>query len=153
MPRPGQVAGTTVRATAFQPVGWEGTTTSVRFVGGTSGGTPATGTFAAGDMVVDTDGTVHVCRVAGTPGSWSSSVTNNTAQTIGPGVKTFTAAPVVPSITFSTGDTLTISGGFLYFNGARVLLDSDIGASVAPQGHGHAYAAPASDPTNVDHTH
>lgn len=47
-----------------------GAAAPTRFVGGTAGGVPTTGTFAAGDFIVTTTGDLFVCTVAGTPGTW-----------------------------------------------------------------------------------
>jgi hypothetical protein len=47
-----------------------GATTVTRWVGGTSGSAPASGTWTVGDWVVTTDGKIYVCTSAGTPGTW-----------------------------------------------------------------------------------
>jgi hypothetical protein len=52
------------------PAGLTGATTAARFVGGTTSGAPVTGTFAVGDYVVAQDGKIHICTVAGSPGTW-----------------------------------------------------------------------------------
>lgn len=52
------------------PIDLTGATSATRYVGGTATGAPLTGTFAAGDYVITQDGTVQVCTVAGTPGTW-----------------------------------------------------------------------------------
>jgi len=57
--------------------GLTGATTATRFVGGTSSGAPTTGTFAAGDFVIDRTATLWVCITAGTPGTWSPVVPNS----------------------------------------------------------------------------
>lgn len=41
-----------------------------RYVGGTSLGPPATGTFARGDFAIAQDGTSWVCITGGSPGTW-----------------------------------------------------------------------------------
>ena len=41
-----------------------------RFVGGTPSGPPTTGTFGAGDFVVDHTARLWICTVAGSPGTW-----------------------------------------------------------------------------------
>jgi hypothetical protein len=63
----------TGQRTDYQPFGVTGptgATTPTRLAGGTAGGPPASGTWAAGDMVVDTQGFTWICTVAGTPGTW-----------------------------------------------------------------------------------
>lgn len=47
-----------------------GATAATRYVGGTTSGAPAAGTFAVGDFVVAQNGHIFVCTVAGTPGTW-----------------------------------------------------------------------------------
>lgn len=50
--------------------GMTGATAASRSVGATTGGAPASGTFAVGDSIVDHKGLMWVCTVAGTPGKW-----------------------------------------------------------------------------------
>lgn len=52
------------------PLGLTGATAATRYVGATSSGAPATGTFAVGDWIVDQSGAVYICTVAGSPGTW-----------------------------------------------------------------------------------
>lgn len=47
-----------------------GATQATRYVGGTSSGAPASGTFQVGDFVVTQDGHIFVCTAAGSPGTW-----------------------------------------------------------------------------------
>lgn len=47
------------------------TGTTGRFVGATSSGAPATGTFSVGDYVVDQTGAFWICTTAGSPGTWT----------------------------------------------------------------------------------
>jgi len=45
---------------------------AVRFVGRkTSTGAPSSGTWAVGDLAIDSAGVWHLCTVAGTPGTWT----------------------------------------------------------------------------------
>lgn len=54
--------------------GLTGATTVSRYVGGTAGGPPSSGTFVAGDFVVDTvNGILWTCVTGGTPGTWRAS--------------------------------------------------------------------------------
>jgi hypothetical protein len=53
--------------------GLTGAASATRFVGGTASVAPTTGTFAVGDFVVTQAGTVVICTVAGTPGTWVNS--------------------------------------------------------------------------------
>src|SRR6185437_4154150 len=59
-----------VTGQTFAPTGLTGATAPTRYVGGTASGAPSTGTFAAGDFVIDQTGSVWVCTVAGSPGTW-----------------------------------------------------------------------------------
>lgn len=52
--------------------GLTGATAATRYVGGTTSGAPASGTFAKGDFVVDQTGVMWVCTTAGSPGTWTS---------------------------------------------------------------------------------
>ncbi len=52
------------------PAALTGATQAARFVGATTSGAPASGTFAVGDVVVARDGKVWVCTVLGSPGTW-----------------------------------------------------------------------------------
>lgn len=48
-----------------------GATQASRYVGSTTSGAPASGTFAVGDYIVARDGHMFVCTAAGTPGTWA----------------------------------------------------------------------------------
>ena len=50
--------------------GLTGATAASRYVGATTSGAPASGTFAVGDYVIDQGGIVWVCTTAGSPGVW-----------------------------------------------------------------------------------
>jgi hypothetical protein len=56
-----------------------GATAATRYVGGTTSGAPASGTFAKGDFVIDQTAVVWVCTVAGTPGTWTNTANSSTA--------------------------------------------------------------------------
>lgn len=53
------------------PLALTGATAATRYVGGTTSGSPVSGTFAVGDYVVDQTGKMWVCTAAGTPGTWA----------------------------------------------------------------------------------
>lgn len=59
-----------VAAAKGLPIGLPGAVAPARFVGATTSGAPTTGTFQQGDYVVDQSGTMWVCVVAGSPGTW-----------------------------------------------------------------------------------
>jgi hypothetical protein len=51
--------------------GLSGAGTASRYVGGTVNGAPTSGTFTLGDYVVSQNGNLYVCKVSGSPGTWS----------------------------------------------------------------------------------
>jgi hypothetical protein len=57
---------------AGTPAALPGATAGARFVGGTVAGSPASGTFQAGDFVIDQTGEIWVCFQSGSPGYWRS---------------------------------------------------------------------------------
>ena len=59
-----------VVATDFSATGLTGAVTPSRHVGATAGGAPVSGTFIAGDTIVDTQGQAWICTIGGTPGTW-----------------------------------------------------------------------------------
>lgn len=63
-------AGNVTRCVSGLPLALTGATVAARFVGGTASGAPVSGTFQVGDFVVTQGGTVFVCTVAGSPGTW-----------------------------------------------------------------------------------
>ena len=52
-------------------------TTATRYVGGTANGAPTSGTFAVGDFIIDQTGTIWVCTTAGTPGTWTTTISSH----------------------------------------------------------------------------
>lgn len=53
------------------PLALTGATAAARFVGGTTSGAPASGTFSLGDFSVDQTGSIYICTAAGSPGTWT----------------------------------------------------------------------------------
>ena len=72
-------AGTNKRTTTQEiadlskglPLGLTGAEEATRYVGATTTGAPASGTFAVGDFVITHAGQVYVCTTAGSPGTWT----------------------------------------------------------------------------------
>lgn len=62
-------SGDTLQAPAIQATGLSGLSTG-RFVGVTTIGSPTSGTFVAGDWVIDQSGNMYVCVTSGTQGVW-----------------------------------------------------------------------------------
>ena len=52
-------------------------TSATRYVGGTVNGAPTSGTFAVGDFIIDLTGTIWVCTTAGTPGTWTTTISSH----------------------------------------------------------------------------
>lgn len=58
------------KAGVLSVAGLTGAVSASRYVGATASVAPSTGTFAAGDFVIALTGTIWVCTVAGSPGTW-----------------------------------------------------------------------------------
>lgn len=61
-----------VAAPDFAPSGLTGAVQSSRYVGATTSGAPASGSFSVGDYVVDRSGKFWICTTAGSPGTWTN---------------------------------------------------------------------------------
>jgi len=57
--------------------GLTGATQPSRYVGSTTSGAPASGTFSVGDFIVDHTATIWVCVSAGTPGTWWPTISSD----------------------------------------------------------------------------
>lgn len=99
----GAVTGSsTVTGTALIPSGLTGATTGgTRYAGSTAGGAPATGTFVAGDMIIDALGYMWICKTGGSPGTWWSPAMGEVART------SLTAATSVITSTTQPGTNVT----------------------------------------------
>jgi hypothetical protein len=88
--------------------GIAGATATSRFVGATASGSPASGTFAIGDVVVDRTGNVYVCTVAGSPGTWvaTGSLTGNASLANLTATGKVTLTPPA-ALTYTSGGTTT----------------------------------------------
>lgn len=60
-----------IAAPDFKPSGLTGATAASRYVGATTSGAPASGTFAKGDWIIDQAGVRWTCTTAGSPGTWT----------------------------------------------------------------------------------
>lgn len=123
---------------AFSVAGLTGATAGTRLVGAVAGGSPASGTFSTGDVVVDT--TYHMqwlCTSGGTPGTWvpmSSKIllATNTPTT---GSTTFSTIPAVPSfnhlrIEYVARNSGTSAGGL---STITAMINSDAGTNYSHQ--------------------
>ena len=104
--RTGDVVAGNADYLAVSHGGLTGAVSATRFVGGTATVHPSTGTFAVGDFVITQNGTVLICTVAGTPGTWVNAAGSNaSASGTVTGPDAFSASPVVGvAVTFSKGD-------------------------------------------------
>lgn len=64
-------------APSYNATGLTGATTATRYAGGTTNGAPTSGTFAVGDFIIDLSGTIWVCTTAGTPGTWTTTISSH----------------------------------------------------------------------------
>jgi hypothetical protein len=95
-----------------------GATAAVRFVGGTTSGSPGSGTFVVGDFVVARNGHIFVCTVAGSPGTWvdvgsvSNLVTSVFTRTgaVAAATGDYTAAQVTNAADKSSGSQQAFTG-------------------------------------------
>jgi hypothetical protein len=67
-----QKQGTAVSAPSVAVTGLPGSTAAMRWVGATTTGAPTTGTHLVGDLAASQDGYIWECTAAGTPGTWAS---------------------------------------------------------------------------------
>ena len=96
--------------------GLTGAVAATRYVGGTTSGAPASGTFAVGDFVVDQTGKLWICTTAGTPGTWTQvgagagvSSFNTRTGAVVPGVTDYLAVPL-GGLTGATTATRFVGG-------------------------------------------
>ena len=68
---------TDVFAQTITATGYAGSTTAAtRYVGGTTSGAPTSGTFNAGDFIIDQTGVLWICTATGSPGTWVNGQNN-----------------------------------------------------------------------------
>lgn len=117
--------------------GLTGATAASRYVGATTSGAPATGTFAVGDLVIDQTGAVWICTVAGTPGTWvrmvkqsGDTMTGNlTAPTLIGNVAAGTTPVQLPNHATNPSDAvygIAMVGGKLKINANGTVTDAGV---------------------------
>jgi hypothetical protein len=131
-----------------------------RFVGATSGAAPQGGTYAIGDYVIGRNGTLWICTIAGSPGTWQQvsgggSVTYGTPIAVTYGATAFqgnAASAARSDHVHSTADipslsqnntfsgNITVSGNLTINSTATTIVDPIIDIGGAANG-----AAPSSD--------
>jgi hypothetical protein len=97
--RTGAVVPATGDYLAVPTGGLTGAVQATRYVGGTANGAPTSGTFAVGDFIVDATASIWICTTAGTPGTWSTSISNHMT------LRSATATAKYNEITLFTGST------------------------------------------------
>lgn len=87
------------------------------YAGETASGPPASGTFVAGDFIVDANGIMWTCYVGGTPGTWRTQpMLVGAKYSTGGTLCTSTGGASEVAMTAWTGGdaTITFTNGFLY---------------------------------------
>lgn len=95
--------------------GLTGATAASRYVGATTSGAPATGTFAVGDYSIDQSGAIWICTTAGSPGTWAlidstSKTATLTNKRITKRVDAVSAPGATPSMDTDTYDFFDFTG-------------------------------------------
>lgn len=115
--------------------------TGVKFRGRrSSAGSPTTGTWLLNDVVIDSNGALWLCTVAGTPGTWkstSATVTANTVRTVGTDagadyVCDGTADNVQIQAAFD--DAVAAGGGAVFIRAGTYSLSATVTLSTVTQG-------------------
>ena len=97
--------------------GLTGAVAAIRFVGATVSGSPATGTFATGDVAGDQGGKIWVCTAGGSPGTWAQvgagggGTMTNPMTTAGDIIDAGGGGTPQRVAIGSTGQALVVSGG------------------------------------------
>lgn len=100
-----------VHAGLGAPLALTGATAATRYVGATTSGAPASGTFAVGDLIIDQTGKVYVCTVAGTPGTWVAASGVSTATFWSSHTWAISGAIAVPSAGTNFIPPMTVFAG------------------------------------------
>lgn len=136
----GSAADTGFSAADLLITGIGGSLEDVHFVGATTSGSPASGTYAVGDLVLDrAGGTFWLCIVAGTPGTW----VRLGGDRIIAEVESEAAQSGITTVTDITAMSLS---NFVVSNKAFVILDL---AYTFSNTSGQAYEASITDGSNA----
>ena len=101
--------------TTLGVTGLTGAAAVSRWAGATASGAPTSGTFYAGDFVIDQSGKTWICTAGGTPGTWALSGPPSSAQLSG-----WLASTIDPmAVSGATGSASvpaddTFVGGLIY---------------------------------------
>ena len=98
-------AGDVPQLASYAPTGLTGATAASRYAGATTGGAPASGTFAVGDYVIDqASGSHWVCVTAGSPGTWVEIASTDADYLFGQNLAS--GETVIPRLNAGTGAAL-----------------------------------------------
>lgn len=134
-------------------IGSTGVTAATRFVGATTSGAPASGTFLKGDWIIDQTGTIWVCTTAGSPGTWLNIIAA-LATLASPALSGNPTAPTQTALTNNTRIATTA-----YADGADTTVKASATTTVfhgstastaRPTGWGHVIWVGSVQPTNID---
>lgn len=145
--RTGAVVATTGDYYGVVAAALTGATQSARFVGATTSGAPASGTFSVGDFVIAQNGHVFVCTVAGSPGTWADagasaglssldSLTGAVTLVAGSGVTITDNSPSAGNITIAaTGSggsgALTLLYDYTVTGSVKASIDTNVDGAMA----------------------
>lgn len=143
--RTGAVVAGNADYLAVSSGGLTGAVGATRFVGGTAAVAPTTGTFAAGDFVVTLTGSVFVCTVAGSPGTWvggkpgssggiSGSIAANGSIVVGAGFTITKGATGIYTINFTSSFATVPSVVFALTSTAGALIYAVAAPTVSAAG-------------------
>lgn len=138
-------------AAHYAASGLTGATGPSRYVGGTTGGSPVTGTFAVGDFVIDHAGKFWVCTGAGTPGTWTQSSGNMTNPMISNQdviVGTTAGSPTRLGVG-ANGQVLTVSAGLVSWQNSAAGFSNPM-TSPGDMIHGSTAGAPSRLPVGAN---
>ena len=103
-----------VSSSHFTGSGLTGATSSSRYVGATASGSPSSGTFDAGDYVIDQTGKIWICTFEGSPGIWTQvgGLTRNVENYLNTNLDGYpvTMRPVAHPTGIGTGLLLSLNG-------------------------------------------
>lgn len=132
--QPGWTVSTRIMAALLgvRPGGSYNSLTAFTFRGQKTGtGAPSTGSWLVGDVVMDSAGALHLCTVAGSPGTWSSPIpsANSSFVAVTPGTN-MSAGSVAAATRLENGGTVARLRGFLVA-GAAISSNAVLGTVTA----------------------
>ncbi len=134
------------------PAALTGATQAARFVGATTSGAPASGTFAVGDVVVARDGHVFVCTTAGSPGTFTDVCAGASVSYATPAIVLGSSAAAGAASTVIRSDS-TIAAFDATAPTTQAFGDSAaVGTAAFAARRDHKHAMPATPVTTINKT-